>query len=145
MAVRVTYRRCNEVDIPPREKNGSSLVKKYFLRSRVCLILHITRQGDGSGDGTFSVEFEGGVASVPFSAGPAVLLAAIEANITDPTGSLQDSFVSLEQATSSKRSYLVTFPRDLGDVATMVGYGDSGVLKVTITEETPGSLQVIRV
>lgn len=99
-------------------------------------------QGDGSGDGTFSLEFDGGVASVPFSAGAAVLLAAIEANLTDPTGSLQDTFVSLEEASSTKRSYLVTFPRELGDVPTMVAYGDSEISSVTVTEEVHGSVQV---
>lgn len=70
------------------------------------------------------------------------MLAAIEANLTDPTGSLQDSFVSLEEASSTRRSYLVTFPRTLGNVATMVGYGNSGVSSVTITEEVQGSVQV---
>lgn len=100
------------------------------------------RQGDGSGDGTFSLEFEGRVASVPFSAGPTVVLAAIKANLTDPTGSPQSPLVSLEEASSTRRSYMVTFPQDLGDVATLVGYGDGGVLSVAVAEETRGSVQV---
>lgn len=38
---------------------------------------------------------------------------------------------------------MVTFPRDLGDVAMMVGYGDgSGVSSVIVTEEVQGSVQV---
>lgn len=102
-------------------------------------------KGDGTGGGTFSLEFEGGVASsLPFSSGAAVVQASIETNLIGPTGSLGSSSVSLEEATSTRRSYLVTFPSDLGDVAMIVGYGDVGsvVSSVVVTEETRGSVQV---
>ena len=39
---------------------------------------------------------------------------------------------------------MVTFPRHLGDVATMVGYGDGVISSVTVTEKVKGSLQVKR-
>lgn len=107
----------------------------------------ILYKGDGTGGGSFSLEFEGGVASsLPFSAGAAVVQASIQANLIDPTGSLQSASVSLEEVSSTRRSYLVTFPGDLGDVATMVGYGDGGAVisSVTVTEETQGSVQVMK-
>ncbi|CAM9426180.1 unnamed protein product, partial [Ectocarpus fasciculatus] len=107
----------------------------------------VTVEGDGTGGGTFSLEFEGGVvSSLPFSAGAAVVQASIEANLTAPTGSLGSSSVTLEEATSTRRSYLVTFPSDLGDAAMVVGYGDVGsvVSAVIITEETRGSVQEIQ-
>lgn len=71
--------------------------------------------------------------------------ASIQANLINPTGSSQSASVSLEEASSTRRSYLVTFPGDLGDVATMVGYGDVGAVisSVTVTEETQGSVQVL--
>lgn len=109
--------------------------------------LLFSRQGDGTGGGTFSLEFEGEVAaSLPFSAGEAVVQASIQANLIDPTGSVESCSVSLEEALSTRRSYMVTFPSDLGDVANMVGYGDSGgvVSSVDVTEETKGSVQVNR-
>lgn len=102
-------------------------------------------QGDGTGGGTFSLEFEGEVAaSLPFSAGAAVVQASIQTNLIDPTGSAQSCSVSLQQASSTRRSYMVTFPGDLGNVAPLVGYGDgSGVVSsVVATEETQGSVQV---
>lgn len=69
--------------------------------------------------------------------------ASIETSLLDPTGSLLSSSVSLEEASSARRVYLVTFPSDLGDVATIVGYGDSGsVASVTVTEEIQGAVQV---
>lgn len=103
-------------------------------------------QGDGTGGGTFSLEFEGEVtSSIPFSAGAAVVQASIETSLVDPTGSLQSSSVSLEEASSTRRVYLVTFPSDLGNVATMVGYGDGGsVSAVTVTDQTQGYVQVKR-
>lgn len=72
------------------------------------------------------------------------MLAAIEANFTYPTATSQSPLVSLEETSSTTRSFLVTFPRDVGDVAAMVGYGDGGVLSVTVEEKTQGSVQVIR-
>ena len=38
----------------------------------------------------------------------------------------------------------MTFPDDVGDVAAMVGYGDGGVLSVTVLEKIQGSVQVTR-
>lgn len=83
------------------------------------------------------------MASVPFSSGAGLLLAAIEANFTYPTATSQSPSVSLEEASSTTRSFLVTFPPDVGDVAAMVGYGDGGVLSVAVEEKTQGSVQVI--
>lgn len=69
--------------------------------------------------------------------------ASIETSLMGPTGSLQSSSVSLEEASSTRRVYLVTFPSDLGNVAMMVGYGDSGsVSAVAVTEESQGAVQV---
>lgn len=69
--------------------------------------------------------------------------ASIETSLVDPTASLLSSSVSLEEASSTRRVYLVTFPSDLGNVATMVGYGDGGsVSAVTVTEENQGAVQV---
>lgn len=82
------------------------------------------------------------MATVPFTAGPAVLQAAIAANLTGPTGAVYEPSVSLEKASSTTRSYLITFPRDLGNVATMVGYGTSEISAVNITQEAQGSMQV---
>lgn len=72
--------------------------------------------------------------------------ASIQASLIDPTGSLQSASVSLEETSSARRSYLVTFPGDLGDVATMVGYGDgsAAISSVTVTETIQGSVQVLR-
>lgn len=92
----------------------------------------------------FSLEYNGGVASVPFSSGAGLLLAAIEANFTYPTATSRSPSASLEEASSSTRSFLVKFPADLGDVATMVGYGNGGVLSVTVEEKVQGSVQVIK-
>ncbi len=71
--------------------------------------------------------------------------ASIQANLIAPTGSAESCSVSLEEASSTRRSYMVTFPSDLGDVADLGGYGDgSGVVSsVDVTEETQGSVQVI--
>lgn len=83
------------------------------------------------------------MASVPFSSGAGLLLAAIEANFTYPTATSQSPLVSLEEASSTTRSFLVKFPADLGDVAAIVGYGNGGVLSVTVEEKIQGSVQVI--
>lgn len=85
------------------------------------------------------MEYEGGVATVPFSTASAALRAAIEANLT-----VYGASVSLEEASATSRSYLVTFPEDLGDVSPMVGYGSNGVSSVTIIQEVQGSVQVGR-
>lgn len=84
------------------------------------------------------------MASVPFTSVAGLLLAAIETNFTYPAVTSHSPLVSLEEASSTTRSFLVTFPPDLGDVAAMVGYGDGGVLSVTVEEKIQGSVQVTR-
>lgn len=82
------------------------------------------------------------MASFPFSVGPSALRVAIETNLTGPAGSHQSPSVTLEVATSKSRSYLVTFPGDLGNVPMMVGYGDNGASAVSVAEAVQGSVQV---
>lgn len=80
------------------------------------------------------------MATVPWASTGGVLLAAMEANLT--TSAEYQFHVSLEEVSSTTRSYLITFPPDLGDAATMLGYGTSEILAVTVVEEVQGGLQV---
>lgn len=95
------------------------------------------------GGGTFSLELEDRVASsIPFLAAAVVVEDSIKTNLADPAGSLQSSSVSLEEASSTKRVYLVTFPSDLGNVAKMGGFGVDASVSVTVTDKTQGAVQV---